>query len=75
MDHAEILELDGINPNDWKNYSYSDLTHLNTYAKHKLLETGSRLPFVAMASYWAETLSPGIPDGRYVNLLLPFSPI
>ena len=64
MDHAEILALDGIDRDDWKNYSYSDLTHLNTYAKDKLLQTGNKLPFVALASYWAETLSPGIPDAR-----------
>ena len=56
--------FDGINPTDWENFSYSDLTHLNTYAREKLLYSGSDLPFVALASYWAECLSPSIPDGR-----------
>ena len=56
--------FDGINPSDWENFSYSDLTHLNTYAREKLLFGGHDLPFVALASYWAECLSPSIPDGR-----------
>ena len=60
------MEFDGIDPNDWENVSYSDLTHLNTYAKDKLIYSNQGLPFVSLASYWAECLSPGIPDGRYV---------
>ena len=53
---------------DWENISYAGLTHLNTYAKDKLInEHPNGLPFVALASYWAECLSPAIPDGRYVK--------
>ena len=66
------MEYDGIDPNDWENVSYSDLTHLNTYAKDKLIYGNQGLPFVALASYWAECLSPGIPDGRYVIMILIF---
>ena len=60
-----IMSFDGIDPHDWENIAYAGLTHLNTYAKDKLLhEHPNGLPFVALASYWAECLSPAIPDGR-----------
>ena len=60
------MDFDGINPNDWENLSYGDLTHLNSYARDKILYGKHSIPFVALSSYWAECLSPSIPDGRYV---------
>ena len=64
MDHDRIHKLDGINPNDWENLSLADLTHLNCYARDKLLGIGYQIPFVALNMHWAEPLSPAIPDGR-----------
>ena len=64
MDHARMHEKEGIQPGEWENLSLSDLTHLNTYIRNNTLKGGYQIPFLALNVHWAETMSPGIPDGR-----------
>ena len=70
MDHEHTYQRDGIDPDEWENISYSDLAHLNRYARDKLLGSKQPIDFVALNMHWAEPIGPSIPDGRYVNLLL-----
>ena len=67
MDHTKLFQKDGIQPDEWENLSLGDLTHLNCYVRNNTLKGGYQLPFLALNVHWAEALSPGIPDGRYVK--------
>ena len=50
----------------WDGLSQADLDHINEYAKNKMLDHGYTIPFHALSDNWADTISPGVPDGRYV---------
>ena len=66
MSSANISPQDGIDPNEWENYSLGDLTHINCYIRDRLLAGGYQVPFIALNMHWAEPLCPSIPDGRYI---------
>ena len=54
--------------NRWDNLSLADLAHLNEYAKNRMVTHGYTIPFHALSDRWVDTISPGVPDGRYVPL-------
>ena len=53
-------------PTEWQKMGMDDLECLNTYSRCKIDAKGPNLPFYALNRHWAEPISPGIPDGRYV---------
>ena len=53
----------------WDRLSLTDLEHLNRYAQDKMLYHNYNVPFHALSSHWADTISPGVPDGRYVTIV------
>ena len=53
-------------PDPWDKLGLADLHHLNQYAANKMLDMGYSVPFHALSEHWVETISPGIPDGRYI---------
>ena len=51
---------------EWEQLGLSDLVHLNSYSKDKLLSGGYQVQFHALSTNWVEPIGPSIPDGRYV---------